>query len=239
MSLTPWTNFELNDGLWISKEDKVRVDRANSRLHEDDPRRLHYKTVDGVPLYPGQWSGNPWSAEIVLLLLNPAFSLKLDQAYVDQDFCRHIEAQARGQWDPEYPNPWVRPKLRDLDTWCCRVAFADMHRVLVEMGGEPEECWKRISRKVAVLELSPWASFKWSPSAFVTTTGLSVCLARDAALDPSRQVLLGRGEDDWRAAGLLDADLLPKSRGIRQHQSRISQSNFPTVWKRILELITS
>lgn len=239
MSLTPWTNFELTDGLWISKEDKIRVDRANARLSIEDPRRIRYRTVDGVPLFPGQWSGNPWNAEVLLLLLNPAFSVKLDQAYSNQDFSKRIEAQVRGQWDVDYPNPWVRPELRHLDTWCCKVAFADIHKTLVGLGGDPEDCWKRISKKIAILELSPWASFKWSPSAFVSTTGTSIRLAQEALLDPSRQVLLGRGEDDWRAAGLLDADTLPKSLGIRQHQSRISKSNFPSVWNRILELVTS
>jgi hypothetical protein len=237
MSLTPWTNFEPEDGLWIPKEDRRRVDRANAELAPDDPRKLHYRTVEGRALYPGQWSGNPWRAEVVLLLLNPAFSLDLDRAYTNESFSRYIEPQVRGQWDAEYPNPWVRPEVRDLDPWSMRVAFADIHKKLVSLGGDAENSWKTISKKIAILELSPWASFRWSPSAYTSTTRVSIQLAFEASRDPGRQVLLGRGLDDWRAAGLLDADLLPRSRGIRQHQSRISESNFPTAWSRILDLV--
>ena len=192
----------------------------------------------GAPLFPGQWSGNPWQADVLLLLLNPAFSLKLDDMYADADFCRYMEAQARGQWDAEYPNPWLRPYMREADPWCARVALADIHKVMLSLGGETEDCWKKISKKVAILELSPWSSFRWSPGAYVSTTQVSVKLALEASMDPSRQVVLGRGLDDWKAAGLLDADLLPRSLGIRQHQSRISKSNFPTVWNRILDLVT-
>jgi hypothetical protein len=239
MSFTPWTTGPRTDGSWISEEDRRRIDRANARVAADDPHRVHYTTEAGVPLIPGQWTGNPWGAKVVLLLLNPAYSTQLDDVYNDAEMVKAMSAQASGQWDARYPNPWLTPKGRRADSWCSSVAFAALHKKLVELGGEVEESWMQLSKTTAMLELSPWASFRWSEAAYVSTTHLSVKLAYEAMNDPSRIVLLGRGEADWKAAGLLDADLLPKSLGVRAHQSRISQANFPTVWNKIIDAVQS
>ena len=237
MTTTPWTRGMSPNGLWISLEDQVRIDRTNARLPKDDGRRLHYRTLGGRPLFPGQWSGNPWSAPILMLLLNPAFSEDLDAAYTDPELTHRVTNHVTGQWDDDYPNPWLHPKLRAADPWCATVAFAALHRHLTSKGEEPEAAWRRISRKCAILELGAWASYKWSSDAFCSTSKLSIQLAGDAMSDPGRIVLLGRGESDWKSAGLLDVDTLPKSRGVRVNQSRLSQANYPGAWSRILQLL--
>ncbi|HAN16496.1 MAG TPA: hypothetical protein DCP73_13245 [Chloroflexi bacterium] len=209
------------------------MDRYNSRLPPQDGRRVRYLTSKGRPMYPGQWSGNPWTAPVLLLLLNPAFSDDLDEVYGDPEVQRRVEAAVRGQWDDDYPLPWLHPAARARDPWCANIPFAALHRHLTSKGEESEAAWRRISRKCAVLELGPWASYKWSSGAIGSTTSLSIRLAAEAMADPSRVVLLGRGEDDWKTAGLIDADLLPKSRGVRVNQSRITPANFPETWRAI------
>jgi hypothetical protein len=239
VNVTPWTHGPFDDGLWITPFDKARIDRYNARLRPDDPRRVRYATTSGRPLYPCQWSGNPWSASVLLLLLNPAFSEDADELYGEAEVSRRVEAAVRGQWDEEYPMPWLHPVVRKSNPWCSTVPFAALHRHLTSRGEESEAAWRRLARKCAVLELAPWASYRWSSGAVCSTTSLSVHLALEAMHTRGRVVLLGRGEDDWKTAGLLDVDTLPKSRGVRVNQSRITPSNFPEAWAAVVAAVES
>lgn len=232
--VNPWRDGPLGGDLWISDADRARIDRFNARLAPDDPTAVRYRTQQGRPLVPGAWSGDPWSAPILLLLLNPAVSDGTDPLYSDPAASR-VAAVARGDWDLEYPNAWLHPDVRRHEPWTSRVVCGALHRLLVADGMQAEAAWGRLSRKVAMLELSPWVSHKWSPGAVVGTTPLSVALAARAAADPGRIVLLGRGESTWKMCGLFDADTLPLSRGVRSNQSRITQPNFPMMWQGIVD----
>lgn len=188
---------------------------------------------------PGQWSGDPTRAAVLLLLLNPSYGPKTEEIYESgpPEALYQLCLNAMGHWDETYPNPWLHPALRDREPWCSIVVFGSLHKELVASGWEPEAAWQRLSQRVCVLELSPWPSYKWGDGSWVSTCGLSVDLVRRAMSDPNRLALLGRGESEWKSAGLLDVDLLPKSRGIRSHQCRLSAGNFPTAWPRVLELV--
>lgn len=236
--INPWKDGPAADGSWINPRDKARIDRVNSRLPPDDGRRLNYVTSSGRHLVPGAWSGDPWSSPVVLLLLNPAVSPYSDNLYNDPEALRHVEDMAKVLPGREYPNAWLHPLVRRHEPWCSRVVCGALHRHLTEAGHEPESAWRLLSQKIAILELSPWTSHKWSHHAVMETTPLSVQLAAKAMIDPDRLVLLGRGEADWKSAGLVDVDLLPLSRGVRSNQSRITAGNFPKVWTRILQLIS-
>jgi len=239
MTTTPWSGGPRPDGLWISPDDQSRADRFNGRLPPDDGRRIHYTTASGKPLFPAQWCGDPWTAPIILLLLNPALSIHSGDVQEDEEMRRRLTHQATGQWDPEYPLVWLSPRGRQVDDWCASIPFRDLQRHLVNGGMDPEDAWRRVAQRCALLELGPWASAKWSSGAICSTTPLSVQLASAAMADPNRIVLLGRGEDDWRTAGLIDVDLLPKSLGVRVNQSRINERNFPGAWQRIVQLLTA
>jgi hypothetical protein len=230
----PWQNGPTNDDLWIPKADQIRIDRENSKMLPDDGRRVYYTTPKGRPYIPAGWSGNPWKAPILLLLLNPAYSSSPDVVYDDPEAFELAKNATLGNWCEDYPNPYLHPRLRQLDSWCAKVPYAGLHKHLMETGVDPEEAWKIASKKMAILELSPWASYKWSPAAFVETTRTCVALAQQAMDDSNRVVLLGRGLSDWKSAGLLDADTLPLSRGVRSNQSRVTKNNFPNVWDRIV-----
>lgn len=234
----PWEGGPGPDGLWISSVDRRRVDRYNARLSTDDPTVVRYMTQGGRPLVPGAWSGNPWTAPIVLLLLNPAVSEYTDGMYSDPACLTRVADVAMGRWDPDYPNAWLHPEVRRHEPWCSRVVCGNLHRILLDRGVGSEEAWSLLSQKISVLELSPWVSHRWSVGAVVETTQLSVALAQNAMLDPKRTVLLGRGESIWRSVGLLDVDLLPMSTGVRGNQCRITQSNFSTAWGDILSHLT-
>ena len=231
----PWKDGPGPDGMWIDPQDRSRIDRVNLRLPEGDPRRVNYLTSSGKPLVPGAWSGDPWVAPIVLLLLNPAVSPFTGGLYEDLPSLRHVEDMVLAKKDRTYPNAWLHPAVRAHEPWCSRVVCGALHRYLLQEGHDPEEAWKLLARKIAILELSPWTSHKWSHHAIVATTKVSVGLAQDAMDDPNRIVLLGRGESDWKSAGLVDVDLLPLSKGVRSNQSRITPANFPTVWQKIID----
>lgn len=239
MKINPWSSGPGVGGLWICEEDQHRIDRANGRMPPDDARRVYYRSIEGHPLVPGAWSGNPWEAPIVLLLLNPAYSKGFQSTYTDPTALKLMSDVASGNWSKDYPNAWLHPLMRKYEPWCASVPCGALHRQLVGEGMDPEEAWSLLSRKIAILELSAWVSSKWSTSAIVGTTSLSVHLANEAISDPNRLVLLGRGEGDWKTAGVYDADLLPLSRGVRSNQSRITQGNFPTAWARLQELLKS
>ena len=173
--------------------------------------------------------------------MNPSYGPKTDQLYESgpPEALYHLCLNAMGHWDDRYPNPWIHPRLRDIEPWCSTVVFGSLHRELVGMGMDPEEAYMRLSQRACVLELSPWPSYKWGDGSWVSTCKLSVELAQAAMQDPNRLVLLGRGESEWKSAGLLDVDTLHKSKGIRSHQCRVSKGNFPEAWDRILDLVGS
>lgn len=238
MSFTPWSHGPRSDGLWICQEDKDRIDRYNSKLRpEDEEYRMHYTIESGQPMIPGMWCGNPYEARLILLMLNPAVSEENERAYAIPELKERLENSARGQWDPEYPNAWLHPLGRKAGPWCATVVFGALHKHLVSNNYKPEEAWSRIANRCAVLELSPWASHKWSPNAIISSSSLSISLAKAAMADKKRLVLLARGEDQWHMAGLIDADTLPKSKGVRSNQSRITPANFPDVWPDIIAKI--
>lgn len=233
--VNPWRDGPGPDGMWIAPADRERIDRVNTRLPDGDGRRLNYLTSTGRPLVPGAWSGDPWKAPIVLLLLNPAVSPHSPKLYSNPTALAQVEKMARGDWNLDYPNAWLHPVVRPIEPWCSKVVCAGLHRHLTSQGMSDEAAWSRLSQRIAIIELSAWTSYKWSHHAIVGTTPVSISLAQAAMNDPGRIVLLGRGEADWKTAGLVDVDTLPVSLGVRSNQSRITVSNFPKVWNRILE----
>ena len=141
---------------------------------------------------------------------------------------------ARGDWHPEYPNVWLHPTVRAGNNWHSSVVWTRIHSELTKRGVKSEAAWKRIATRGCVLELAAWPTPTWTPGVFTSSTALSVELAQRASDDPNKVVLLCRGETEWRSAGLLDADLLPKSKGVRRNQCRVTPSNFPDVWEDVL-----
>ena len=102
---------------------------------------------------------------------------------------------------------------------------------------DTEDAWRRLSQRVCLLELAPFPTEKWNVEAICSTLWTSVILANQAIDNPDRCVLLARGRDQWRAAGLVRARQLPKSLGVRGNQPRINERNFPESWVRVLALI--
>lgn len=195
-------------------------------------------TPEGRPYVPMQWSGNPVDASVLLLMLNPGTTADIDRIYSNPDALSRIEACAQGDFDPEYPNPWLHPTLREMDNWQPGRVFKDLHNHLIgNVGMKTELAWRRLSQRVCLLELAPFPTKSWNVNAICSTLWTSVTLANTAIDDPDRLTLLARGRDQWRAAGLIRASLLHKSRGIRGNQPRINERNFPETWVRVLELV--
>ena len=226
--VSPWDAWpQLHGESWVLPEDAGLLGP-----------RVQTVTPEGRPYVPMQWSGNPAEASILLLMLNPGTTGDIDTIYRNPDALARIEACAQGDFDPEYPNPWLHPTLRAMDNWQPGRVFKNLHDHLVgNIGMSTETAWRRLSQRVCLLELAPFPTKSWDVNAICSTLWTSVILANEAIDDPDRLVLLARGRDQWRAAGLIRASLLPKSRGIRGNQPRINERNFPEAWVRVLELI--
>lgn len=264
----PWQDRNpMDQGDWFLPGEKDRIDRHNGRVmsraagsktlkqaHQALRRLVAPPGPNGRHPVPIQWAGNPWEAPILLLLMNPSWGAVetgttpsdagLDHTQAgykiaaNSNLIRLIDGTARGDWDPAYPNPFLHPAWRQVDSWHPKKVFAQLHGHLVDsMKMHPEDAWKRLSQRACVLEISPWASLEWTSGCIGPTARLAADLAHAAMDDPNRLVLVGRGGDEWRKVGLLDVDLLESSRGIRSHQVRISRNNFPVSWSRVLELV--
>lgn len=252
MGKGPWAGRQHGDtSAWWLPGELDRLRRHNDRLRAESDRSreagdakraddlLRYQVLLGTrsghhPI-PCQWAGDPWSARVLLLLMNPSWEEEsCDRTLGNQALRDTLDEAARGDFNPQYPNPFLSPDWRRIDSWHPSRVFGGLHRQMVERGGwDPELAWQRLSQRVCVLELSPWASKSWTAACWGPTTVLAGSLALEAQQDPSRVVLVGRGADEWRKAGLLDVDLLEQSGGVRMNQVRISQSNFPLSWDRI------
>ena len=227
--VSPWLDYpRLHGESWVLPEDSGLLGPGVQTV-----------TPGGLPYVPMQWSGNPADARVLVLMLNPGATADIDRIYSNPDALARIEACAQGEFDPDYPNPWLHPTLREMDNWQPRRVFSNLYDHLTGEGGMgAEDAWRRLSQRVCLLELAPFPSITWTVGAVCSTLWPSVILAREAIGDHDRLVLLARGRDQWRAAGLVRASTLPKSRGIRGNQPRVNERNFPNDWVRVLELVS-
>ena len=265
----PWSGrAPMSSAPWFLPGEAARIGRHNARVMSNVASAQNMKEASnalrklvappghsGSHPIPLQWSGNPWEAPVLLLLMNPSWgavevgsspqSLQLEhndsskKIGSNQSLQALLDRTARGAWDPDYPNPFLHPMWRKADEWHPKKVFSILHRELTDnFGFAPEDAWKRLSQRVCVLEIAPWASLEWTSGCLGPTSRLSADLADAAHNDPNRIVLVGRGADEWRKVGFLDVDLCEKSHGVRSHQVKISSNNFPESWSRVLQLIT-
>lgn len=258
MGKGPWAGRQHGDtSAWWLPGELDRLRRHNDRLQAESQRAAaagDHKRAEDVLRYqillgtrsghhpiPCQWAGDPWTAGVLLLLMNPSWEEESCDRTLGNPVLRDpLDAAARGDFDPLYPNPFLSPAWRSVDSWHPSRVFGSLHRHMVErLGWASEAAWQRCAQRVCVLELSPWASKSWTPGCWGPTTQVAAELALEAQRSPDRVVLVGRGGDEWRRAGLLDVDLLEQSRGVRMNQVRISQANFPRSWDRVLTSVLS
>jgi len=267
--VNPWSGRSPNSkASWFLPGEEDRINRHNSRVKAAASSSKDIKGAsnalrrlvalpgpNGDPPTPLQWSGNPWEAPILLLLMNPSWGAKEvgsspqdlrlehnDSAMKITTNCNLqglLDRTARGDWDPNYPNPFLHPLWRGYDQWHPKKVFSTLHKELTGKHGlTPEDAWKRLSQRICILEISPWASLEWTSGCIGPTARLSADLADAAHQDSNRIVLVGRGSDEWKKVGFLDIDACEKSKGIRSHQVKISENNFPLSWSRIIDLVT-
>jgi hypothetical protein len=267
----PWSDrAPMDSSSWFLPGELERITRHNDRLRQaaagaksvQQARDIMEKFVvtagptGGFPI-PLLWAGNPWDAPVLLLLLNPSWGVTWTGTGVHDCEPMHCKASitnankpglrslidrtARGDWDPEYPNPFLHPDWRQADSWHARDVHGGIYRELTGLdpasGAPDESAWKRLSSRICVLELSGWMSRKWTTGCIGPTARLAADLASRAMRDPDRLVILGRGSGEWKQAGLLDADLAEKSNGVRSNQVRLSQKNFPGSWSKLMSLV--
>jgi hypothetical protein len=132
----------------------------------------------------------------------------------------------------------LHPAWRQADSWHPNKVFKGLHARLTSDGLDAESAWARLAQRVCVLELSPWSSRKWTIGCLGPASQLAAGLAENAMCNPERLVILGRGRGEWKQAGLWDVDLIEHTLGRQGNQVRISPSNFPKSWSRLVELVS-
>ena len=264
----PWAHRAPNDQSdWFLPGELARILRHNSEMSskaKTAPDQEHAMAfLDRIVAAPGpagqhqiptQWAGDPWNAPVLLLLMNPSWGAEpagafpgtlhlrynslATKAFNDPKLHSLLDTSARGDFDPDYPNQFLHPDWRRADSWHPNKVFKGLHACLTSAGLDNESAWARLAQRVCVLELSPWSSRKWTTGCLGPTSQLAAGLAENAMCNPERLVILGRGRGEWKQAGLWDVDLIECSRGVRGNQVRISPSNFPKSWSRLVELIS-
>jgi hypothetical protein len=262
----PWAHRAPNDQSdWFLPGELARILRHNNEMSlkaKTAPDQEHAMAfLDRIVAAPGpagqhqiptQWAGDPWNAPVLLLLMNPSWGAEPAGSFPGTLHLRHnslatkafndprlqslLDMSARGEFHPDYPNQFLHPAWRRMDTWHPSKVFKKLHEHLRSSGLDGELAWSQLAQRVCVLELSPWTSRKWTTGCLGPTAHLAASLAERARLDPDRIVILGRGGSEWKQAGLWDVDMIEHSRGVRGNQVRISPSNFPKSWDRIVEL---
>ena len=113
-------------------------------------------TASGHNVIPCQWAGNPWDADVLVLMMNPSLGGDIDAFYSRPGVPELVGTCARGDWHPEYPNVWLHPTVRAGNNWHSSVVWTRIHSELTKRGVKSEAAWKRIATRGCVLELAAW-----------------------------------------------------------------------------------
>ncbi len=247
MVQNPWSGRSIGSSAsWFDPHELSRLQAWNAKA---PPKQQILTHLPSGPVVPCAWGGDPWNAEVILLLKNPAFNVSKandpDYELNDPITRRLLEEMATSSFDPDYPNAGLNPQfLRDRrqthsrmrEPWYEKIVWSEVHKTLVSMGMGPEDAWKRISQRGCTLDISPWGSSSWHHSC-MSQVSHEVCvpLARDA-IKQGKIVLVAWGADIWHIAGLFEACSLPVSqahKGLRW-TPRISKNNFPDHWDGVI-----
>lgn len=238
--------------------DNAELQRFNAWNAKAPPKQKILTSLPSGPVIPCAWGGDPWNADVILLLKNPAFNPTKANSpgyeLNDPITRRLLEEMATGNFDPVYPNAGLNPQFlknknrqptrgkalqnwtpRVPEPWYTNIVWTDVHKELVKLGMNATDAWQRIAQRGCTLDISPWGSQSWHHSC-MSQVSHDVCvpLAREA-IKAGKIVLIAWGADIWQIAGLFEAVNLPVSQtpGVR-HTPRISKTNFPTHWQTVI-----
>jgi hypothetical protein len=153
--------------------DRDEIERYNS-CQSDPKKRLH------LEMGPAPYDGDPDSAKIVLLLNNPTFT----SDSVPEDHTYKFDG-----WPLAGLHPSVREKFRK---WY----YDGPLNYLLKVKKYPA---KLVSQRVAIIQVSPWASQKFDLAFELPSRQAQVAIARQA-LERGAILIVGRSVKFWRSA---------------------------------------
>lgn len=140
-------------------------------------RRLDSRTRLQVHMGPAPFDGDPFAATVVMLLNNPMFVVGES---IPSDHTLHFDG-----WPLAGLHPSVRPGFR---RWYDR-PFGPLIR---RHGAQ------RISQRVAIVQLNPWASIAFDGNCNLPSRDTQVAIARQA-VGRGAIVIIGRSAKYWRS----------------------------------------
>jgi hypothetical protein len=203
----PWTDIQ-RDGRFV-----LEIDREDVEHYNEKKLKPHHK-VD-TSLIPEPFIGNPKSAKLVLLSLNPGLEEGDAEAHARPDFRAAMIGNLHHELkdDAFYP---LNPQFKDTP---CADWWLKKTRQLVEECGR-----EKVARGLFVIEWFPYHSKKSGlPKKFVCESQRYSCQLAKEMLGKGALMVLLRSRDHWAVCGEGLSKLpLPRSR----QNPAISAANF-------------
>jgi len=180
----PWHNLKENDGQsFILESDREAINDLNQNAKEDTRVREN--------LLPGPYAGNPFEANVVLLLKNPGYHELDDDWHSNrhEEFVQTIWKNLRHE-EMEYPFYYMNPKFQDSPGW----DWWNRHLQKLIERFDPE----KLSKSICSIEWFPYHSRKagFRSNFFCESQGYSFDLLK-RAIGRGALVLILRAEKYW------------------------------------------
>jgi len=193
-AINPWLELR-EQAPYVLAIDRDRIERHNAGANSD-------RTID-TSLVPEPFIGDPASARVVLLNLNPGWAEGDPEAHADPEFRAAIFRNLRheSQEDPFFP---LNPKFERTP---CAIWWRKKTKELVA------ECGREtVAARLLVIEWFPYHPSKKPRGLICKSQSYSFQLARQM-LDSGRLVVLLRAREEWSAVDERCSELrLPNSR---------------------------
>lgn len=198
----------------IAASNPWRANRKNPFVLDADADRIiaYNKTVDErfqmrVDVPPEPVHGNPFSANVVVLMMNPGFHDEDVICAQDDDYCERLACEAAMIQVPgDYPFVPLDPKWKDspCGSWWRKT----LSRFINELGD------RQVAERFSVLEWYPYHSRSFRYKSHILRLSAATAYNQEVAAacvnDPSKVVICMRGHDLWTMGCKFDAYSLPR-----------------------------
>ena len=162
---------------------------------------------------PCPFEGNLLSAKIILLLANPGFNRKQNPPPSEQDH-KPRDGWGIANLSPEGLSNWYRPRFKTL------------------INQQSEEDWQRLSNKMAMIQVIPWASESYIDLKLPSRLLMSETVKLISEKNQGAIFIVMRRRKDWEKS-LENIDPARVIFNPNPRCSFITRGNFKDDWQRI------
>jgi hypothetical protein len=220
----PWRELAFENGEWVLKEDREAIRKFNSKKAKLE-HRVCLKTL------PEPFIGNPNTARIIFLGLNPGHSEENVTEHCDHEFQSTIVRNLRHE-DQEYPFYPLNPKFRNTGAgqW-----WTDRLKHLKEASRLGD---RDLSQRVMAIEWFPYHSVRSGLPDIVVCRSQEYGISLAQALNRKQDIrVVGmKGEGRWTAiTGMKNVTFLRS-----KQNSTVTRRNMePGVFEEIVRVIAA